>query len=190
MGKEPDWLDEIARMDNPLPEPPPPPRPSPDPITTTGNPTESSELSTADGRPEHRQRSETFRADVRHRALLRGSESSEWFEIGQGGVIGRGGESVQFLLDHPHVSRQHASLTVEGKRVVIADLESSNGTFVNGRQITRADDPGARRPHRHRAVFAPVRRHGLWSAGRGRTISSLSRSGSSESSRTGPAASR
>ncbi len=83
-----------------------------------------------------RERSQTFRADVRHRALLRGSESSERFVIGEGGLIGRGAESVQFLLDHPHVSRRHASLTVEGRRVVIADLESSNGTFVNGRQIT------------------------------------------------------
>ncbi len=84
-----------------------------------------------------RERSQTFRADVRHRALLRGSESSERFEIGQGGLIGRGAESVQFLLDHPHVSRRHASVTVEGRRVVIADLDSSNGTFVNGRQITK-----------------------------------------------------
>ena len=126
-------------MDNPLPEEPPPAqRPtSLSPTTTTGEPAEAREPADADGAPEHRQRSETFRADVRHRALLRGSESSEWFEIGQGGVIGRAAESVQFLLDHPHVSRQHASLTVEGKRVVIADLESSNGTFVNGRQISR-----------------------------------------------------
>ncbi len=85
-----------------------------------------------------RERSQTFRADVRHRALLRGSESSERFVVGEGGLIGRGAESVQFLLDHPHVSRRHASVTVEGRRVVIADLDSSNGTFVNGRQITKA----------------------------------------------------
>ena len=128
-------------MDNPLPEPPPaPPPPSVDPSTITGQPAEASEPADEDGAlaPEHYERSETFRADVRHRALLRGSESSEWFEIGQGGVIGRGGESIQFLLEHPHVSRQHARLTVQGKRVVITDLESSNGTFVNGRQITGA----------------------------------------------------
>jgi ABC-type multidrug transport system ATPase subunit len=82
--------------------------------------------------------SQTFRADVRHRALLRGSESSERFEIGGGGVIGREARSAQFHLDHPHVSRWHALLSVEGRRVVINDLESSNGTFVNGRQINRA----------------------------------------------------
>ena len=82
-----------------------------------------------------RHRSETFRADLRHRALLRGSESSERFDIGSGGVIGREAGSVQYHLDHPHVSRRHASLRVDGRRVVIADLDSSNGTFVNGRQV-------------------------------------------------------
>ena len=84
------------------------------------------------------QRSQTFRADVRHRALLRGSESAERFEIGGGGIIGRETGSVRYHLDHPHVSRHHALLMVEGRRVVITDLESSNGTFVNGRPITRA----------------------------------------------------
>jgi ABC-type multidrug transport system ATPase subunit len=81
--------------------------------------------------------SQTFRADVRHRALLRGTESSERFEVGQGGVIGRDARSVQFHLDHPHVSRRHASLAIDGRRVVITDLDSSNGTFVNGRPLAR-----------------------------------------------------
>jgi ABC-type multidrug transport system ATPase subunit len=79
----------------------------------------------------------TFRADVRHRALLRGSEFSERFEIRSGGVIGRDPSLAQYHLDHPHVSRQHARLTVDGRRVVIEDLDSSNGTFVNGRRINR-----------------------------------------------------
>jgi ABC-type multidrug transport system ATPase subunit len=87
--------------------------------------------------PAPHERSETVRADVRHRALLRGSERSERFEIGGGGVIGRDAGLVQYHLDHPHVSRRHASLTVDGQRVVIADLESSNGTFVNGRLVAR-----------------------------------------------------
>src|SRR5262249_14991538 len=79
----------------------------------------------------------TVQADVRHRALLRGSERAARFEVGDGGVVGRDAGAARFHLDHPHVSRVHASLTVDGRRVVIADLGSSNGTYVNGRLLTR-----------------------------------------------------
>jgi ABC-type multidrug transport system ATPase subunit len=51
-------------------------------------------------------------------------------------VIGRDVHEVQYVLEHPHVSRRHARLTVESDRVTIGDLESSNGTYVNGRRIT------------------------------------------------------
>src|SRR5207248_2989047 len=44
---------------------------------------------------------------------------------------------VRYHLDHPHVSRLHASLAVDGERVVLADLGSSNGTYVNGQRLTR-----------------------------------------------------
>src|SRR5208282_5319554 len=35
-----------------------------------------------------------------------------------------------------HVSRIHASLAVDGGRVVLADLGSSNGTYVNGQRLS------------------------------------------------------
>ncbi len=38
-------------------------------------------------------------------------------------------------LPHPQVSRNHAELRVEGPRITITDLNSSNGTFVNGEQL-------------------------------------------------------
>jgi ABC-type multidrug transport system ATPase subunit len=88
----------------------------------------------------------TVKADARHRSLLRGSEQTERFEVGGGGVIGRDPHEVQYLLEHPHVSRRHARLAVEGRQVTITDLESSNGTYVNGRRITAPTPlaPGAR----------------------------------------------
>ena len=88
----------------------------------------------------------TAQADVRHLALLRGSARSQRFEIGAGGVIGREAGAVQYFLDHPHVSRLHASLAVDGEKVVLADLGSSNGTFVNGQRlaIPRTLKPGDR----------------------------------------------
>ena len=52
-------------------------------------------------------------------------------------MIGREPGKVQYLLEHPHVSRLHASVAVDGSRVVIADLGSSSGTFVNARRVTR-----------------------------------------------------
>jgi ABC-type multidrug transport system ATPase subunit len=78
----------------------------------------------------------TVQAGPQHLALLRGSASAERMEIGQGGVIGRGPGQVEFVLDHPHVSRRHARLTVDAGRALLHDLGSANGTFVNGRRIT------------------------------------------------------
>jgi len=80
---------------------------------------------------------ETAQADTRHLALLRGSAQTKRFVVGSGGVIGRDAALVQYPLDHPHVSRLHASLAVDSGCVVIADLGSSNGTFVNGRRLSR-----------------------------------------------------
>jgi ABC-type multidrug transport system ATPase subunit len=56
--------------------------------------------------------------------------------IGQGGIIGRAQGQVDFPLDHPHVSRRHARLLVDGDRVRLRDLGSANGTYVNGRRIS------------------------------------------------------
>ncbi len=78
----------------------------------------------------------TAQADARHLNLLRGSLVAERFEVGGGGIIGREKGAVQFLLDHPHVSRRHACLEVENGDVVLTDLGSANGTHVNGRLIT------------------------------------------------------
>lgn len=79
----------------------------------------------------------TVRAEARHFALLRGSRETQRMSINKGGVIGRAAEQVEFVLDHPHVSRRHARLVVDNNRVSLRDLGSANGTFVNGRRLTR-----------------------------------------------------
>ena len=48
--------------------------------------------------------------------------------------IGRG-EGCFVRLDFPDVSERHAFLSVRGDRVEIKDLNSANGTFVNGEEI-------------------------------------------------------
>ena len=48
-------------------------------------------------------------------------------------VVGR--EGVDLLLDDPEVSRRHARIAVEEEALVVEDLESLNGTWVNGERI-------------------------------------------------------
>ncbi|MFT4538974.1 MAG: ABC-type multidrug transport system ATPase subunit/pSer/pThr [Planctomycetota bacterium] len=55
------------------------------------------------------------------------------------GIIGRGAD-VAHLLDHPQISRHHARLRIANGQTSIRDLESANGTFVNGARIDWAAD--------------------------------------------------
>jgi DNA-binding winged helix-turn-helix (wHTH) protein len=54
-------------------------------------------------------------------------------------LIGRDPE-VHVFLDHPSVSRRHARISVTADRAVLEDLNSRNGTCVNGRHITAPTD--------------------------------------------------
>jgi pSer/pThr/pTyr-binding forkhead associated (FHA) protein len=49
-------------------------------------------------------------------------------------ILGRDPNSTVHL-EEESVSKQHARLSRETGRFVIEDLDSSNGTFVNGRRI-------------------------------------------------------
>jgi pSer/pThr/pTyr-binding forkhead associated (FHA) protein len=48
-------------------------------------------------------------------------------------------EGVEIVLDNPLVSRRHATITVTNDGVTVRDLDSTNGTFVNGERVTAAD---------------------------------------------------
>jgi len=52
-------------------------------------------------------------------------------------IVGRTDEAgVRIPL--PSVSRRHCELSVDGSNLVVRDLDSSNGTFQNYKQITEA----------------------------------------------------
>ncbi|MGF1466887.1 MAG: DUF4388 domain-containing protein [Sandaracinaceae bacterium] len=52
-------------------------------------------------------------------------------------VVGRSSE-LDMVLVEDMVSRRHAKLTISADQIVIQDLGSTNGTFVNGEKIKRA----------------------------------------------------
>jgi len=59
------------------------------------------------------------------------------FTLGAQTLVGRS-KDCDITLAAAHLSRQHARLTIENDRLHVKDLDSSNGTFVNGRRVTEA----------------------------------------------------
>jgi hypothetical protein len=57
------------------------------------------------------------------------------YEIGAGAVLGRG-DQAEIRLDDPFASGRHAQLTRRGGLVVLEDLGSTNGTFLNEELVT------------------------------------------------------
>ena len=51
-------------------------------------------------------------------------------------AIGRG--NVDFVLEDPQVSQSHCVVEIMGERIVLRDLGSTNGTYVNGRPVREA----------------------------------------------------
>jgi len=55
-------------------------------------------------------------------------------------TIGRSAENIVVVPDQ-EVSRKHAQLTMEGSRIMLKDLKSSNGTFIyDGKDFQRVGD--------------------------------------------------
>ncbi len=72
-----------------------------------------------------------------------GQDAGKSIEIeGDGLVVGRG-EDCDLTLSDGRVSRRHAHLRRDGEgRVTVKDLDSGNGTYVNGERIAEAELAG------------------------------------------------
>ena len=71
-------------------------------------------------------------ADVRPRLVAEsvpGLRRGMSYEVGDGATLGRG--DVEIQLEDPFASSRHAQLTRQGPIVVIEDLGSTNGTYLN-----------------------------------------------------------
>lgn len=67
---------------------------------------------------------------------ISGRETGQMFNLtGKTVTLGRDA-TCQIVLDDPHISRAHAQITCNGSDVVIKDLGSTNGIFVNGKKVT------------------------------------------------------
>ena len=74
--------------------------------------------------------------------LLKTSEDAEapfTFRILPGNIktMGRS-PGAEFVVDAAMVSRLHCRLTAGATELEVIDLESTNGTFVNGQRVTQA----------------------------------------------------
>ena len=75
-----------------------------------------------------------------HLALSAG-DREQVYTFADDAVIGRGAAADVSIPD-PSISRRHALARLEGKTVVLEDLGSANGTYLNGaavRSATRAE---------------------------------------------------
>ena len=74
--------------------------------------------------------------------VLKSAEDSEapaTFRILPGSIktVGRS-PGAEFIVDAAMVSRLHCRLTAGATELQVDDLESTNGTFVNGNRVARA----------------------------------------------------
>jgi pSer/pThr/pTyr-binding forkhead associated (FHA) protein len=67
------------------------------------------------------------------------SEAPSTFRILPGSIktVGRS-PGAEFIVDAVMVSRLHCRLTAGAAELQVDDLESTNGTFVNGNRVARA----------------------------------------------------
>jgi ABC-type multidrug transport system ATPase subunit/pSer/pThr/pTyr-binding forkhead associated (FHA) protein len=53
-------------------------------------------------------------------------------------LIGRDESRVQIHLPHPQISRVHAHIAVQNDRAILVDLNSANGSYVNGVRVRQS----------------------------------------------------
>jgi pSer/pThr/pTyr-binding forkhead associated (FHA) protein len=67
-----------------------------------------------------------------------GHDPGATWEIGDGATLGRS-DSADIRVDDPFASSAHARIFLRGEFMYIEDMGSTNGTYLNGRQLTSAE---------------------------------------------------
>jgi hypothetical protein len=82
--------------------------------------------------PAHGADDDTAKTVIQKRFRLRLKLENFEFEVEDGDVIGRSHVGKEVLTQFPGISRRHAIFSWENGRWCIEDLDSTNGTYVNG----------------------------------------------------------
>src|ERR1041384_7117166 len=115
-----------------------PAAPPPPPVVVAGDQGMTMDLSrtiaiTSDG--------DTFKPNYGSIKFVSGPLSGQQFDIkADGDFIGRDGGSSQIVIGDPRISKRHVWIGVKGGRVVVADQNSRNGTFVNDPKSARISE--------------------------------------------------
>ena len=84
---------------------------------------------------------DTFKPNYGSIKFVSGPLSGQQFDIkADGDFIGRDGGSSQIVIGDPRISKRHVWIGVKAGRVVIADQNSRNGTFVNDPKSARVTE--------------------------------------------------
>jgi pSer/pThr/pTyr-binding forkhead associated (FHA) protein len=70
-------------------------------------------------------------------------------------TVGRS-PGAEFMVEAPLVSRLHCRLTAGATELEVHDLESTNGTFVNGERVAQATPAPERTSARKKWILAEV----------------------------------
>ena len=98
----------------------------------------------AGGLPEDRRRERAgtdLRAGVEPRLVVvaaMGHEPGDAFKIGDSATLGRS-ESADIKVDDPFASSAHARIFPRGQFMYVEDMGSTNGTYLNGRQLRKPE---------------------------------------------------
>jgi pSer/pThr/pTyr-binding forkhead associated (FHA) protein len=69
-------------------------------------------------------------------SIKEGPDSGKVYEVAQAAILGRL-DTSDIPVKDGKASREHAKIYKQGEQFAIVDLNSSNGTFVNGEKITK-----------------------------------------------------
>ena len=72
-------------------------------------------------------------------AVIAGSQAGSVFPVGAPRVFLGRGSNMDLQLKDAEVSRRHAMLEVRGEEATVVDLGSTNGTYVDGERVERAN---------------------------------------------------
>ncbi len=73
-----------------------------------------------------------------HVVAAMGHEPGTTFDVGEGATFGRS-DGADIRVDDPFASSAHARIVSRGGYMYVEDMGSTNGTYLNGRQLKTAE---------------------------------------------------